>query len=167
MNKDLKTPEGTNCLQTGFYKALLKASMHPDVIDAREDLSSYKLVFAPCAFTLDEGNFGARVTEWVKNGGVFVAGPLTDVRTSIGTKYKDSPYGFLEALTGARLKYTLPNDGGMLTVENEDGEEVSCSVSYELYEGDGLEHILTVTGGHSALVGLPCAASAPSRRPSA
>lgn len=159
VNKDLKTPEGTNCLQTGFYKAMLKASMHPDVIDAREDLSSYKLVFAPCAFTLDEGNFGARVTEWVKNGGVFVAGPLTDVRTSIGTKYKDSPYGFLEALTGARLKYTLPNDGGMLTVENEDGEEVSCSVSYELYEGDGLEHILTVTGGHSALVGLPCAAS--------
>lgn len=159
VNKSLPKPEGTNCIQTGYYKAMLKASLHPDVIDAKEDISAYKLIFAPCAFTLDEGNFEERITEWVKAGGVFVAGPLTDIRTAIGTKYKKSPYGFLERLTGVRLKYTLPHDGGRIETENELGERVSCSTSYELYEGDGIEKIVTVTSGHSAINGLPCVAS--------
>ena len=159
INKNLPKQEGTNCLQTEFYKAMLKASMHPDVIDAKEDLSAYKLIFAPCAFSLDEGDLASRVSEWVKDGGTFIAGPLTDIRTSIGTKYKDSPYGFIEELTNAKLKYTLPHDGGMLTLENELGETVSCSTSFELYEGAVLENIITVKNGHSALEGLPCVAS--------
>jgi len=159
VNRNLPKTEGTNCIQTGFYKSMLKASLHPDVIDAKEDLSAYRLIFAPCAFTLDEGDFETRISRWVNEGGVFIAGPLTDIRTSIGTKYKDSPCGFLERLTGARLKYTLPHDGGRIKTQNALGRAVTCSTSFELYEGENIESIVTVTDGHSAIVGLPCVAS--------
>ncbi len=135
-----------------FYDSLISAGMHPDVIDAGEDLSSYKLLFSPSCYTLEEHNFEERVTEWVKNGGVWVVGPLTDIRTAIGAKYKDSPYGFLEDITGAHLDYILPDDNGKITLENELGASVHGSGIYELFENGEFEPLLTVKNGHSALV---------------
>ncbi|MBR4940585.1 MAG: beta-galactosidase trimerization domain-containing protein, partial [Clostridia bacterium] len=136
-----------------FYKALLAAGIHPDVIDAKEDLDKYKLVFTPTAFTLEEHDFSARIEKWVRSGGVWVTGPMTDIRTSIGTKYKDSPYGTFEDITNEHLSYILPDDRGTITLENEAGENVHGSSIYELFEPGNSEPWLTVKNGHSALVG--------------
>ena len=136
-----------------FYKKLLAQGVHPDVIDAKEDLMPYKLLFTPSAYTLEEGNFIERVTEWVKNGGVWVVGPLTDIRTAIGTKYKSSPYGVLEELLEAKLAYILPHDQGMLTLENECGHAVKGGGVFELFEDGDFKSLLKVKEGHKPLIG--------------
>jgi beta-galactosidase GanA len=136
-----------------FYTKLLKAGIHADVIDPVEDMDQYKLIFSPTAYTLEEADFRSRITRWVENGGVWVVGPLSDIRTAIGTKYKTSPYGFLEELCGVRLSYILPDDQGQLRLTNELGEEVRGSRSYELFEDGDFEKLLTVATGHTALIG--------------
>lgn len=142
----------TSGFVSDFYKALLADGIHPDVIDAAEELDRYKLIFTPTAYTLEEHGFGERIAEWVKQGGVWVAGPMTDIRTSIGTKYKNSPYGILEEITGARLAYILPDDNGLLTLENDAGESVRAGAVYELFERGEYKPLLTVKNGHSALL---------------
>ena len=136
-----------------FYKSLVKSGIHPDVVDAAEDLDKYKLIFTPTAYTLEEHDFVNRITKWVENGGVWVAGPMCDIRTAIGTKYKNSPYGSLEDITDSRLTYILPDDNGRITLENENGCETSGSAIYELFEISDFEPLLTVKKGHSALIG--------------
>ncbi len=136
-----------------FYKSLLKAGIHPDVIDAKECLNKYKLLFTPTAYTLEEHNFGERVAEWVREGGVWVVGPMTDIRTSVGTKYKTAPYGCIEDITGEKLAYVLPGDSGKMTLENESGETVYGNGVYELFENGDFQPLLTVKNGHSSLVG--------------
>lgn len=140
-----------------FYTKLLKAGIHADVIDPAEDMEKYKLIFTPTAYTLEEADFARRITEWVEKGGVWVVGPLSDIRTSIGTKYKESPYGFLEELCSVRRAYLLPDDQGRLGIVNELGSRVRAGRSYELFEDGDFEKLLTVTEGHSALIGKHCA----------
>jgi beta-galactosidase GanA len=149
--------DGNLGLVEKIYKSSLRSGIHPDVIDAAEPLNEYKLVFAPTAYTLEENNFSERILEWVKNGGVWVAGPMTDIRTAIGTKYKTSPYGSLENITGARLSYILPDDEGKITLVNEENESIHGRAIYELFEKGDFEPWLTVKSGHSALIGK-CAA---------
>ena len=136
-----------------FYKSLLSSGIHPDVIDCKEELEKYKLIFTPTAYTLEEHNFGERIEGWVRDGGVWVIGPMTDIRTSIGTKYKNSPYGFLEDITDSRLSYILPDDNGAMILENEEGEELHGSGIYELFDVENIEPLLLVKSGHSALLG--------------
>lgn len=150
INKELKGEVG---LVESFYKLLIASGIHPDVIDCKENLEKYRLIFTPSAYTLEEHDFGKRIERWVKAGGVWVTGPLTDIRTSIGTKYKTSPYGFLEDITGTRLSYILPDDNGTLLLQNEEGEIVQGSGIYELFDVESLEPLLVVKNGHSALLG--------------
>ncbi len=150
INAGLKSEQG---LADEFHKAILSCGIHPDVIDTQEDLQQYKLIFSPTAFTLDEHEFPKKIAEWVADGGVWVTGPMTDIRSAIGAKYKTSPYGCLEDVTGARLAYILPEDQGLLTLENEAGAEVHGSLNYELFDMGEFEPILTVKSGHSATVG--------------
>ena len=142
-----------------FYRSLLGAGIHPDVIDAAEPLEKYKVIFTPSAYTLEENNFAGRVTEWVRDGGVWVVGPISDVRTSIGTKYKSAPYGSLEDILGERLAYILPDDDGRIALENDEGEQVRGGAVYELFDKGEFEPWLTVKSGHSAILGK-CAAFA-------
>ena len=155
ISEKLKKPGMRDGIPNEFYKAMLKTGIHPHVVDLLEDISSYKLIVAPGAFTLEEGSFKERACEWVKNGGVLVAGPLTDIRTAIGTKYKDRALGFLEELTGARLEYTVPDSPKGLVLEDKNGKEVSCRSSFELYSN--VEPLIKVKEGHSALRGLSVA----------
>jgi len=136
-----------------FYELLISAGIHPDVIDDREPLTDYKLLFSPSAYCLEEYGFRDRVTEFVKNGGVWVAGPLSDIRTSIGTKYQRSPYGFLEELTESHLSYILPHDNSLITLQNEEGNRVKGRGVFELFDSGEYEALLTVVEGHSALIG--------------
>lgn len=141
-----------------FYNELLDCGIHPNVIDAKASLDDYKLIFSPTAFTLEEGDFPQRISQWVRDGGVWVTGPMSDVRTAIGTKYKESPYGFLEELTGAHLAYTLPDDQGILTLENDLGQKVSCSRSFELFDEGDYESMIKVTAGYSSMIDKSCVA---------
>lgn len=139
-----------------WYSKLLDLGIHADVIDLEEKLESYKVLFTPTAYTLEEADFRERITKWVQDGGVWVVGPLTDIRTAIGTKYKNAPYGFLEDLCNVTLAYTIPDNENRVKLKNDMGEEVLASKSLELFEDGDYEKLVTVSGGHTSLVGKNC-----------
>lgn len=136
-----------------FYKHLISSGIHPDVIDTQENLDKYKLIFSPTAYSIDENGFSDRIKKWVSGGGVWVVGPMTDIRTSIGTKYKNSPYGSLEEVTNTRLAYTIPDDAGTISLINDEGDIVHGGAVYEMFDIADYKPLLTVKDAHSALVG--------------
>lgn len=144
-----------------FYSLMLKEGVHPDVIDLCADIEKYKVIFSPFAYTLEEGNFEEKITKWVEDGGTWVVGPLSDIRTKIGTKYTHAPYGFLEKLTKAYQLYITPTDNGSFTCVNELGEVVKCTKSFEIFEDMGENNLITIKKGHSSMIGKPCALEIP------
>ncbi|MBP3481405.1 MAG: beta-galactosidase [Clostridia bacterium] len=133
-------------------RALVSAGVCHDVIGARADLCKYKLLFSPYMLTLEDGDLSERIEQWVKNGGVWVAGPMTDQRNSIGAHYTDRAMGILERMTGVRLEYGIPTDGCYLKAHWSDGSELCHEKWVECYSAGG-ETLAEVTKGHSALVG--------------
>ena len=133
-------------------RALVSAGVCHDVIGARADLGKYKLLFSPYMLTLEDGDLPERIEQWVKNGGVWVAGPMTDQRNSIGAHYTDRAMGILERMTGVRLEYGIPTDGCYLKAHWSDGSELCHEKWVECYSAGG-ETLAEVTKGHSALVG--------------
>ena len=145
----------------GMHKALLRCGICPDVIGAKHSLDGYKLLISPLLMTLEDSDLAEKIADWVKNGGVWVAGPLTDVRNGIGAHFTDRAMGMLEDLLGIRLDYSVPTDGSVLKAAWTDGEELTCRRWVECYSG-AAEALASVTAGHSALNGetiigrIPC-----------
>ncbi len=144
----------------GFYGTMLKSGLHPHVIDSSKSLTGYKLLVTPLCHTLEEGDFEDRIKPWLESGGVWVAGPLTDIRNRNGAAYKKAPYGFLETLTGARRAYFAPDAEGRITFVNEEGQVVECNRSYEFFEKEGLEPWITVKEGHQVFMDKTVVAAA-------
>lgn len=158
LSQDIDATVSKNCDDIyHFYALMVKEGVHPDVIDLYQDIDKYKVIFSPLAFTLEEGNFEEKITAWVNNGGTWVVGPLSDIRNNLGAKYKNSPYGFLEKLTGAYQLYNTPTDKDSFECVNELGKVVKCSRHYEIFEDMGENNLITIKKGHSAMVNKPCA----------
>ena len=106
-----------------------------DVIETdKEDLSNYEVImspFLPCA-RLD--GFEDRIVEWIKNGGTWIVGPLTDIMTDCASKYTEKPYSFLEELCGVYTKYQLPIQEEKITAKWNDGEEIKLYMGTDAYE---------------------------------
>jgi beta-galactosidase len=144
-------------LQNTFYQPLQDAGVRPDVIDAQAPLGSYRLLVTGAMLTTEEGDLPQRIERWVRGGGVWLAGPMTDLRNSVGAHYTDRETGMLEKLTGVTLRYCIPDTEHRITARWSDGGEFCGSDWYQLYEGAD-ETLASVTGGHSALVGKSVAA---------
>lgn len=63
----------------------------------------------PLVMTLEEKGLETRIRQWVQDSGVWVVGPLSDIRNSYGARYTHEYFGFLEKLTGARWMYGIPD----------------------------------------------------------
>ena len=135
------------------HRSLVRRGVRPDVIGAAHPLDGYKLLLSPCLMTLEDGGLAERVRAFVENGGVWVAGPMTDVRNDIGAHYTDRAMGMLEDWLGVRLAYGVPTDGTVLRTAWADGGELRIRQWAELYTLNGGEALATATGGHSALTG--------------
>jgi beta-galactosidase GanA len=92
------------------YKMLLDSNFRPSVIDEAADLDLYKVIYSPFLPCVEEYGFFDRLIKWIEAGGIWIAGPLTDIRNTHGAKYTKSPTGHIEALTGAYLKYSIPGN---------------------------------------------------------
>ena len=143
----------TETLAGVFYRAVADAGLCPDVIDAAKPLESYRLLITPLLMSLEEAGVGSRIAQWVRDGGTWIAGPLTDVRNLDGAQYTDRPYGMLEELTGARWVYNAPDAQGQITCQWQGGDAFTGKLWYELFEADGEDALVSVTQAHSALVG--------------
>ncbi len=137
-----------------WYRPIIDAGIRPDVIDAAEELSGYRVIFTPLMMTLEENGLAERMCEWVKNGGTWIVGPLSDVRNADGARWRDRGYGTIEALTGVTLKYFAPDTEHRVKAAWKDGTAFEGDIWYEMLDVPGAEALVTVRECHSAMEGL-------------
>ena len=139
-------------LRTHFYKPLLAELQRCDVIESGTPLEDYKLLVTPMCLTLEENGMGERIRKWVESGGVWIAGPLTDVRDIEGARYRDRPFGMLEEMTGVNWKYALPDRDREVKCSWEDGTPIETGPWLELYAPEEGSLASVTAAPHSALV---------------
>ncbi len=135
-----------------FYAPMVNLGIRPDVITSAKDLTDYTLLLSPFLPTLEEKNLASRITEWVEKGGVWIAGPMTDIPKEVGAKYTKSPYGYLEEMLGVTQAYEIPDTEGIIKCKWSNGEEFCGNWRYELFEPDG-NSLVTVEEGYPTIVG--------------
>ena len=86
-----------------FCEPIKRKGVETDITDGSCDFSSYKVIFSPMTVSLETDIGIRKIENWVRNGGVWICGPLSDIRDKNGIKYRRSPFGQLETLTGAYL----------------------------------------------------------------
>jgi len=138
------------------YHPMIQAQLRPDVILPRADLSPYRVIFTPFLPALDESGLRERIRQWIEDGGVWIVGPFTDIRTPDATKFKHSPYGSLEDWAGVYCKYEIPGDPRSFTVRWNDGSECEGSVWFDSLELRGAEGLAVYADG--PLAGLAAVA---------
>lgn len=140
-------------LRDSFYKPLADSCCRPDVIESDHSLDEYKLIFTPLVPSLEDKDLSERMRKWVENGGVWVVGPMTDIRTADGTRYKDRPFGMLEEFTGVRWAFSGPDLDRAVECETNDGKAFCGLNWFEFCESDGDTLARVSKAPHSALIG--------------
>lgn len=130
-----------------MHRQMMEHGMRPDMIGVNKPLDGYKLLVTPFAMTLELGDLSARIEQWVKEGGTWVVGPMTDIRTVDGTHYKDRETGMLERLTGAVLAQQGGNLHGKVTCAWADGEAFDAKTWLQMFDAPADAEVLaSVTG---------------------
>jgi beta-galactosidase GanA len=132
-------------LTGSFYRPLMETSLRADVIDPAVSLDSYKVICSPFLPALDEAGLRQRIKAWVKAGGIWIVGPLSDNLTLDATKFTHSPFGFLEQLMEAYCNYQIPGDPQDFALRWSDGSESCGSIWYDGFEAGGAEVLATYT----------------------
>ena len=125
-----------------------------DVIETGHALDGYDVIFSPFLSTADEKALKERIIEWVKAGGTWIVGPMSDIMTEYSSKYTHAPYSFLEELAGVYTKYELPVGNDVYRAKWGDGAgEIGLSICYSAYELRGARALAVYEYGEFA--GLP------------
>lgn len=148
-------------LTADFYRPLTGMGARVDVIGAGKDLATYKVLLSPYMITLEDADLPQRIEQWVRDGGIWIAGPMTDERNQIGAHYTDRAMGCLERLTGARLAFSAPDRGQYIQAQWNDGTPFSGNAWFEMYDACQENTLVTVTGLHSAIKGKSLVLSFP------
>ena len=114
-----------------------------DVIETDRDLSGYDTIMSPFLACTEYDGFKERIVEWVKNGGTWIVGPLSDIMNENTTKYTDKPYSFLEELCGVYTKYQLPMEDESFSASWTDGEKFDVAMGCDAYTLNGAESLAT------------------------
>lgn len=145
-----------------FHRSAMRTGLRPDVIGSSKALDGYRFLISPLVMTLEDGELGDRIFDWVEKGGVWLAGPMTDIRNGIGAHYTDRATGWLEKKLGVRLDYGVPTDGTLLKAVRKDGAPFEVRKWAELYTvPENAETLVSVSEGHSALKGETVVAKIP------
>ena len=91
-----------------FEVPLMRARLMPAIISATTDFSDKKVLLTPFITCLENDDLGNRILSWVKEGGVWITGPLTDIRTAAHSKYVDSATGITEKAADVTIQFTTP-----------------------------------------------------------
>lgn len=78
-----------------FYRPLAERGIRVDVIAPRHDLANYNVIFSPLLPCLEEHGLAGRMEAWVRQGGTWIVGPLSDVRDIHGSR-TEKPFAHLE-----------------------------------------------------------------------
>ena len=142
----LKNFDYTKAVCNQFYQAL--SHYNTDVIDTEHSLEGYKVVISPFLVSMEENGLKERVIEWVKGGGTWIVGPMTDMMNGDVSKYTHAPYGFLEEFAGVYTKYQKPLDNDVFKAKWQDGQNCSISTYFDAFEcNEGTKALAAYDGG--------------------
>ena len=97
-------------IQSAWHERLLDAGLHRDIRFENAPLDSLKLLVTPAMPHVSDA-FRERVKAWVEQGGVWICGPLTGMRTAEHTVPTDAGLGALDALAGVETVFSFPVTG--------------------------------------------------------
>ena len=128
-----------------FHKPLRRHNV--DVIDTAHALEGYDVLISPFLFTADENDLPARVAAWVKAGGTWIVGPMTDIMTEYASKYTEGPHSFLEELAGVYETYDLPIGNDVYRAKWRDGSVSALDTCFAAYELKGATALAVYDNG--------------------
>ena len=141
-------------MQQDFYLPVTRMGLRPDMIDSGKDLSGYKVLFSPLTYSLEEGDLPERIEAWVRAGGHWIVGPMTDIRNALGAHYTDRAMGYVEKLTGCQLIASIPDSGNVVKSQWSDGAPMSAKYYQQLYtSAENGQVLASVTEGYASVVG--------------
>jgi len=111
-----------------LFTPLLECQYLPDMIDTSLAVDEYKVIITALIPNLEKENLITRMIEWVKRGGIWVVGPLTDIRDVNCVKYQHAPYGFMEELAGVHCQYQIPSHPKPFRAVFNNGQEFECEL---------------------------------------
>jgi beta-galactosidase GanA len=129
------------------YRPLMGVHLRADVIDPVAPLDAYRLVFSPFLPALDESGLRERMRAWIEDGGTWVVGPFSDIRTLEGTKPTHAPFGCLEEWAGVSCKYELPGAPRDFALRWFDGRKSQGSLWYAGFTPEGAKTLAAYTEG--------------------
>lgn len=122
-----------------------------DVIDTQHGLDGYEVIVSPFLATADENGFKERITEWVKAGGTWIVGPMSDIMDENVKRYTHAPYGFLEELAGVYTKYQKPVANEVFKAQWTNDGECAVSMCYDAFEcNEGTKSLAHYAAGEYA-----------------
>lgn len=137
-----------------LYRGMVRKGIRPDVIPPTASLYGYKLLFSPYLLTLELSDLPERIEEWVKEGGTWVVGPMTDIRNFDGAHYVDRGMGYVEQLLGCALLYQIPDSENKICCKWADGSDFVPEKYLMIFDAsEDSERIVTVEEGYSAFRG--------------
>ncbi len=95
-------------IEKNIYRPLLEKQIRPDIITPDRELDAYRLIISHRQYTVDDSGFEDRIIDWVRAGGTWVVGPLSDIFTKDLAKYYHAPFGHLEEWADIRRDYFIP-----------------------------------------------------------
>lgn len=116
------------------YKTLINASLRPHIHNPNNSLDGIKVLYSPFLISLEEGNFKERLTNWIKDGGVWITGPLTDIRNQYCAKFINTVFGLIEELTGLENLYQIPATSLENTIILENGITSKTNIWNDVFE---------------------------------
>ena len=103
-----------NSLVQRIYDSLADMQIFRDVIPTYKDVSKYKIVFTPFIYALDD-EFIEKMKSFCENGGTWVVGPMTSIRTTEHTVNIDGGIPRkLERILGIKNSTVFPSYGSDL-----------------------------------------------------
>ncbi len=105
-----------------------------DVIDTAHTLDGYEVLVSPFLATLEEHGLKGRIIDWVKAGGTWIVGPMSDIMDADVSKYTQAPYSFLEEFAGVYTKYQKPVSNDVFKAKWQDGAQCEIGLCYDAYE---------------------------------
>jgi beta-galactosidase GanA len=129
------------------YRPLMGAHLRADVIDPAAPLDDYRLVYSPFLPALDESGLRERLRNWIEEGGTWVVGPFSDIRTLEGAKPTHAPFGCLEEWAGVLCRHELPGEPCDFTLQYSDGRTSHGSLWYAGFELTSAKAIAVYTEG--------------------
>lgn len=130
-----------------FYRSLLDSCLRADVIYPQASLDHYRVVCSPFLPALDESGLRGRIKNWIKEGGSWIVGPLSDNRSLDATKFTHSPFGSLEDWAGVYCKYQIPADKCNFRLRWNNGDESTGKIWYDGFEVNEGQALATYTDG--------------------